>query len=502
MAGLTQFGFQRKTLPEILASMKLNLRSKLGEDWNVETGSVEDQFISVFAEEADQGWQGLEGIYSSQTLDGAEGIYLDDVLSRQGVYRKGRTASSGRAVVFSNYATVSVGRTISNTATVSASNTLTYNVLSSVTIDNYMACYKLAASQITVGVSYTLALYNTRSPNNETFTWTPTTDSDKDNMLRGLVDFINEGILDKPNQAYYNAQLRTMYVGFDSSTNLPQPFDKGTLYVSATPRVGSLGHVLELRSDTLGFNPLTPNGLINLSPTYTGYESIVNGDDFNSGSEVQTDAEYRLSAINIKDSSIAGTPDSIISNLLRIEGVVDAEVYENPTSQFIYDVSGNTVVEPFTYNVAVLGGDDNEVAQVILDRGYGNTRRFGTYSANAINTKGQSVSVNFTRVGYFDVEVEVGYKAKDNTPLTETEKNSIIRNLATTASELRIGDTVPRSLMEAVTFQSVSFSRLSQVSVRLRDLTEVGSQFTSDDIAADYDEKPRVLLDKVIFKRI
>jgi uncharacterized phage protein gp47/JayE len=502
MAGLTQFGFQRKTLPEILASMKQNLRSKLGEDWNVETGSIEDQFISVFAEEADQGWQGLEGIYSSQTLDGAEGIYLDDVLSRQGVYRQGRTASSGRGVVFSNYATVAVGNTINTTATVSASNTLTYNVSSQVTIDNYVSCYKLAASQLSIGVTYTLSSYNTRSPNNKTFIWTPVTESDKDAMLRGFVNFINDSISDKPNQAYYNAQTRTAHIGFNSNTNLPQPFDKGTLYVSATPRVGSLGHVIELRSETLGFNPLAPNGLISLSPTYTGYESVVNGDDFNAGSEVQTDAEYRLSAINIKDSSLAGTPDSIISNLLRIEGVVDAEVYENPTSQFIYDVSGNTVVDPFTYNVAVLGGDDNEVAQAILDRGYGNTRRYGTYTASAINTKGQSVVVNFTRVGYFDIEVEVSYKAKDNTPLTETEKNSIIRNLATTASELKIGDVVPRSLMEAVTFQSVAFSRLSQVSVRLKDLTLINSQFTSEDIAADYDEKPRVLLDKVIFKRI
>ncbi|MQP53876.1 phage baseplate protein, partial [Flavobacterium sp. LMO9] len=51
MAGLTEYGFTRKTLQEILTSMKQNLRSKLGEDWNIETGSPEDQFLSVFAEE-------------------------------------------------------------------------------------------------------------------------------------------------------------------------------------------------------------------------------------------------------------------------------------------------------------------------------------------------------------------------------------------------------------------------------------------------------------------
>lgn len=502
MAGVTEYGFVRKTLQEILASMKLNVKSKLGDDWNITTGSIEDQFLSVFAEEADQCWQGVEGVYSSQTIDGAEGVYLDDVLSQQGVYRQGSTASSGKAILLSNYATVSLGSTVNTTATVSASNNIIYKVQEQVSLDNYMSAYTLAANQISVGVTYTFTLYNVNSPNNKTFVWTPTTESDKDTMLRNFVVFINDTVLDKPSNAYYNSATRTLYLGFNQNTNLPQPFNKGQLYLTSTPRVGNLGHTLSLKTDTLGFNSLPPNGLINLTPTYTGYQSVVNGDDFNSGSDVQTDAEYRLSAINIKDSSVAGTVDSLISSLLRVEGVVDAEVYENPTSQFIYDVSNNTVVEPFTYNVAVLGGDDNEVAQVILDKSPANTKRYGTYSALAVNTKGLSVPVNFTRVGYFDVEVEVSYKTKDNTILTEQEKVNVARNISQATSELRIGDSVPKNLLEAVTFQSVAFSRLSQVSVQLKDLTDVGAVFTANDIVADHDEKPRALLDKVIFKRI
>jgi len=175
MAGITEYGFQRKTLQEILTSMKTNLRGKLGEDWNVETGSIEDQFISVFAEEADQCWQGLEGVVSSNTLEGAEGIYLDDILSRQGVYRQGRTASSGRATLFSNYATVNLGVTIPTTSIVSASNNLSYSVVESKVIDNFMSCYKLSASQLSVGTSYTISIYNVNAASNRTFVWTVTT---------------------------------------------------------------------------------------------------------------------------------------------------------------------------------------------------------------------------------------------------------------------------------------------------------------------------------------
>jgi uncharacterized phage protein gp47/JayE len=502
MSGITQYGYVRKTLQEILTSMKQKVKSKLGDDWNISTGSIEDQFVSVFAEELDQAYQGLEGVVSSNTVDGAEGIYLDDVLSRQGVYRKGKTNSSGRGVVFSNYATVQLGYTINTTATATANNNLTYNVTESRVIDNFMSCYKLSASQLSVGVTYSITVYNTNNTQDREFTWTVTTESNKDQMLVAFAQYLNEVVIDKPNQAYYSSVDRTTYIGFNSSTNLPQPFPKGTLYVQATPRVGSIGHILELSTTTSGFNPLEANGLISLSPTYIGYTSVQNGDDFSAGSDVQTDAEYRLSAINIKETSVAGTPDSIISGLLSIEGVVDAEVYENPTSNFIYDTSGNTVCEPYTYNVAVLGGDDNQVAQVILDKSPANTRRFGTYTSTAFDAKGQTVNVNFTRCGYFDIEVEVSYKTKDGSALTETEKSEVISNLARAASELKIGDIVTPSLLQAVVFQSVSFTRLKSVSIKVKDLTDISSNFTPEDLTADYDEKPRILLDKVLFIRV
>lgn len=502
MSGITEYGYERKTLPEILSSLKQNLRSKLGEDWNIATGSVEDQFISIFAEELDQCYQGLEGVIASNTIDGAEGIYLDDVLSRQGVYRKGRTASSGKGIVFSDYATVTLGSVINTTTSVTANNGLTYVNTESRTIDNFMSCYKLSAGQLSIGQAYTFSIYNTTSTSTRTFEWTVSSEPSKDLMLIELARFCNEVVLNRPTDAYYEPTTRTMYLGFNAATNLPQPFPKGTLYVQSTPRVGSLGHTLELRSNTLGFNPLSANGLTALSPTYVGYQSVQNGDDFNSGTEVQTDAEYRTSALNVKDSSIAGTPDSIVSGLLGLDGVIDAVVYTNPTENFIYDVSSNLVANPYTYNVAVLGGDDFEVAQVIYDKSPANTQRIGDYTSTAVDYKGTTVNVNFTRCSYFDVAIQVSYKTRDNTALTETEKSNISNNLVTVISQLIIGDTIPTSLLQSVVFQSVSFGKLRTVIIQIKDLTDGGATFTADDITADYDEKPRVLLDQISYIRV
>lgn len=502
MAGITPYGFERKVLQDILTSMKRRVKGKLGDDWNVQTGSVEDNFISVFAEEADQIWQGVEGVYSSQTLNGAEGVYLDDVLSKQGVFRKGRQASAGTATIFSDYSLVTLGSTIPTTSFVTASNDLIYQVQEEVVLDNFMSAYQLSTSQLELGTAYSFTFYRVDYESNRTFEFTPVSELDKRNNLVNLAVFINDVILDKPSNAYYDEETETLYVGFNSATNLPNPFSPKQLYVSSTPRVGYVGHNVSLKATELGFNPLLAGELEDLSPSYTGYFSVVNGDSLSSGSEVQTDAEYRQAYLSIKDTSIAGTYDSIVSSLLELSGVVDAEIYQNPTNNSIYDVSSLLVNSPYTYNVVVLGGDSNDIAQVILEKAPLNTARTGPDTGMAINTKGSSVTVNFTRASYFDTAVNVDYTTRENTTLTDSERATISNNLITAMDGLRIGDLVPTKLLSAIVFQSVGFGRVIDVNITIKDLTEVGSEFTESDLTANHNEKPRVLLDQITFRRV
>lgn len=502
MAGVTQYGFERKTLQQILSSMKSNVKTKLGSTWNVETGTIEDQFISVFAEECDEVWQGIEGVVASNTVNGAEGIYLDDVYARQGVYRQDKTKGGGQAIIQSNLATLSLGTTVSIGATITASNSINYSTLESVTLDNYSSCYKLSASQITIGTSYTFSIYNSNAPTASTFIRTAVTDADKDQFLQAFVGFVNEVIIDAPAKAYYDASTRTAYVGYTASSNLPNPFPNKRLYVSVSPKIGTIGHGVAIEANVSGYYPLSAKGLIALSPTYTGYDSVVNYVDLSSGSEVQTDAEFRLSALNIKESSIAGTPDALKAEILRIEGVSACEVFENPTKDYIYDTSSNLVCEPYSYNVVVLGGNDVDVATAIYKKGYGNTKRYGTYSTTISNSLGQSVLVEYTRGSYFDVGMEVGYTTKDNTPLTEQEKNTITENLVNVTLGLSIGDYVVPKQYEAAVYQSVSFGRLRDVVVKIKDLTLPSPSFTVNTLLADHDEKPRLLVDNLTYRRI
>ncbi len=501
MAGITEYGFVRKTLQEIITSMKNRVKDKLGNDWNIETGTIEDQFISVFAEEADQVWQGLEGVVNSQTLAGAEYTYLDDVLNKQGVYRQGKTKGGGEAIIQSNFATVTLGTTVNNNSVISAKNNVNYITLNTITIDNYASCYKLSAADIPIGITHTFTIYNANAPTTKIFTRTAINSADKIQFLNELAAFINEVIIDAPSKAFVTSD-NTLMVGYNPSTLLPQPFPAKRLYVNVFPRCGIIGHSVDIEATVEGFKPLPYNGLIALSPTFTGYNSVINYVDLNSGSEVQTDAQYRLTANSIKDNSIAGTPDSLKSALLKLDGVVACEVFENPTKNFVYDISSNLVCEPYTYNVVVLGGKDLEVATTIYKKGYGNTKRYGTYSTTVNNSVGGSTVVEYTRAGYFDVGVEVGYTTKDGTTLSDAEKQQIITSLISIVDQINIGDYVNNNLMNAVVYQSVSFGRLRNVELLMKDLTAVSPSFVSTDLLPDFDEKPRLLIDNITFRRI
>jgi len=502
MAGITSEGFVRKTLQEILASMKANIKTKLGADWNTETGTIEDQFISVFAEEADEVWQGIEGVVSSQTVQGAEGIYLDDVYARQGVYRQGKTKGGGNAILQSNLQTLPIGTIVSSGATVSASNGITYNTIEAITLDNYASCYKIAASQIVIGTEYTFTLYNSNSPSIKTFTRKAVSDTDKTTFLEQLVVFANEVIIDSPSSAYYDPVSRTAHIGYSSSTNLPNPFTARRLYVNVSPKAGTIGHSVNIEASVQGYYPLGVDKLTGIAPTYTGYSSIVNYVELNSGTDVQTDAELRLMATNIKDNSVAGTPDSLKSALLKVEGVTAVEVFENPTKDYIYDVSSNLVCPPYSYNTVVIGGTDLDVATTIYKKGYGNTKRHGTSTTIVTNSNGSSVEIKYTRGAYFDVALDIAYTSKDSTPLTEQERAKISETLVSVVASSAIGDYVIPKQLEAIVYQSVSFARLKNVTIQIKDLTLPSPSFTTNDLLANHNEKPRLLLDNITYRRM
>lgn len=502
MAGITEYGFVRKTLPQIITSINNRLTSKLGK-WNTTANSVENQFVSVFAEEADQLWQGMEGVYSSQTYSGAEGVYLDDILSQQGVFRKGKSKGSGEAVVFANLATTTPAYLITSGRTLSAINGVSYTTTSSKAVDSLMSCYKLKASDITQGQTYTFTMYNVQNVQTTTFTWVAGDADNINTMLTALAQFANSNIVGLPSSAYYDTVGRVLYIGFDKDTgNLPSPLSKANLYLSASPLIGDAGYRLSAEASTEGFFPLSANGVTGLSPSFTGFSSVVNWTAFSSGSDVQTDAAYRAAYENTDSVGKVGTPASIKASVLAVSGVVDAEIYSNPSKDFLYDSGNNLVTEPYTYNVVVMGGDETSVAKAIGDNAPVGVKQYGTTSISYTDSSSNVISVRFTKATYFNFAVNVKYTNKDGTFLTEVEKAGISALMSQLTSELDIGGVVSLEQIQASVYRSLPFQRLKTTSVQLKDITNPGGQFISSDLTPKFREKPQLLAVNVTFERI
>lgn len=501
MAGITDSGFQRKTLTEILESLQVRFAQKLGDDWNTAEDSVENQFISVFAEEVDQVWQGMSNVYKSQTID-SEGVYLDDVLAQQGWFRKGKSKGGGEVVVFADLSLATQGYTINSGRTILGSNDKTYVTTSEKDIDTYMSCYKLSVEDLADNQTYTFSIYSTTLPTTNTFSWTTGTSlEDKQEMLLALSQFANNNLSSVDNVAYFDVSTNTMFIAFESKLNIPDPLPKGELHVNPSPLIGDAGYRISCEALEEGFFPLPLNSVSGLSPSFTGYDSVVNWQAFSSGTEVQTDADYRLSYLNNEDGSVAGTPARIKLDVLEVSGVEGVEIYENPTNNFIYDLDNNLVANPFTYNTVVLGGSDLDVAKAIGSNSPVNVTQYGTTEVSYTDEAGNTVDVEFSRATYYNYGVKVTYQTKDGTQLTDVERQEVNSLMIELTNSLGIGATILIEQVRASVYRALPLQRVVTVSVELIDLSVSGSQYVSTDLIPPYNKKPQLLTNDIVYQR-
>ncbi len=79
--GLNDYGYEYPALSDIIEETKKSFKDTFGQNFNTETNSVADKMITLLSEREYQLWLLGGMIYSAQTIQGAEGIYLDNLLS-------------------------------------------------------------------------------------------------------------------------------------------------------------------------------------------------------------------------------------------------------------------------------------------------------------------------------------------------------------------------------------------------------------------------------------
>lgn len=144
----------------------------------------------------------------------------------------------------------------------------------------------------------------------------------------------------------------------------------GNNYVcSGEVTIGISGQVEAEFSNVLtGPMPCPENTLTIVGQAIPGWDAISNDAAGVLGANVESRAEFENRRKNSVALNAHGTPPSIYANVFAVDGVIDAYVIDNPLSTVVLTGSTDYPVAAHSIYVAVVGGDDTDVASAIWNK--------------------------------------------------------------------------------------------------------------------------------------
>ncbi len=179
-----------------------------------------------------------------------------------------------------------------------------------------------------------------------------------------------------------------------------------------------------------------PIGTINQIKTPTaGWISVTNKYAATPGVEVETDSHLRARIEVSSSISATAVMDSIISNLMLIDNVLDVKGFENYTST--YDELG---LPPHSIAMIVEGGDNQEIADCIYRKKTPGTNTYGDIEVDVKTESGRNIEISFFRPEYKNVSITVNI-----VPLktyTNVLNDNIKANLIEAVKSIEIGQSL------------------------------------------------------------
>ena len=493
--GLNSYGFDRPTLADIISDTKDTFTETfVGQNINVAENSVLDKIITIFADRESTLWELQEDIYYSQTLAGAENIYLDDILSKRGVFRNAATAASGNIqVTLSSLASYTDNYSAGNFSILNDTFTNTEDF----TVAGNIFAHKITNTNITANTTYTFTILNTTTEATASITASTATTLVGSTALNTFYQKIKDFIVDNTIESNDDLiQIDTvngiLYIGYDTNYNLS---GLNTLVdFKTTPVIGQRIIQIEMKANDVGYNPIYAGAVTSISPEPTDYISVTNILDFSTGSDVESDSEYRARADSTSASGAAATRSAIISGLLDVEGVQKVKLYPNPTSST--SVEG---VPAYQMMIVVYGGTTADIAQAIYDLVGVNIQTYGT-TAYTITTEDSDTQVIYhTKASEKQLSVRVTYTTSNNRALSDTEKDAIISGITTLADEFTISSTVYNFQLTTAVSSSVTSSRFLSLIVETKDKDAPDTAYTVSNVVPAYTELCSISSDDITF---
>lgn len=488
--GLTGSGFNLPPMQDLVEETKKTFKSAFGEDFNTESNSVADKLIQIFAEREYQLWLLGGSVYYAQTMQGAEGIYLDDLLGKRGIYRLGKTRSTGS--VFMTFNSSVPYNMIFTAETYTIDND--YQLSSDVQVAGNIVAQVIRSSDLSVG-TYRLQIQNITDQAVRTMSYnlTATTGQPLVGFFDAIKSFIVDNtILSNQDRILIDTSEGAIYIGYDSNKNLIGLSSR--VDFRTTPIVGDRTITLDVRSTVPGFISRDAHSVRTINPVPSGFLDLDNLVAFTDGSDVESDNEYRVRATMAVNDGRATRPAILSALLNKVEGIEKVRIFNNNT-----DKTNSLGIPPYRFMVVCYGGGTAEISQVLYDYIAASNNTYGDTFYDITTEDDQVERIWHTKARARELEVRVRYRGR---PLSVTEETNIAQGLATSINSAIIAGTLYNVQLVGTVISSTTPSRFTQVYVDIKDKGAPDSSYVNTDVTAGTTEVFSIEPEDVIFNQI
>lgn len=222
--------------------------------------------------------------------------------------------------------------------------------------------------------------------------------------------------LDDPEQITYTVS--------DNNGNQFQLIESVTLSVGV--------NTLNFRAANMGNVQVLPDTITNPVTVVVGVTGINNpGAPYQQGEDQETDSALRLRRQRSVSIPAQGVFDSLLGNVLDLNGVTDAILFENDTNA----VDSNSIPAHSIWLI-VDGGDDDEIGATIARIRNIGVGMKGDTSVDVAQIDGSTLTVYFDRAVQEDLYVQFSVKSLSNAVIDETAlKNYLALNYTRTMNQ-------------------------------------------------------------------
>jgi uncharacterized phage protein gp47/JayE len=371
--GMTDRGFIVKPFEEIFKEEQQAFRGAFGNDIDLADDSIEGTYVRNQSLKLSQLWELLGGLYSIGDVDDAFGIYLDRLVNFVNVQRLAANSTRVYECLW-----MEEGITVLKGHQTRIADGTIFKLVNTITANRFtLLGFQLEIKTVLAYHYYRFTL------DKQVVTYLSQPDQDEQMIQAGLAEAI---------EALFPGMYEFENLGAEGLKVHSNAGIKAFSIANSDGYIGFplLGAYSEYQCSLTGEITVGIGELNDIVSRVNGLKSCINYAAGITGREMESDTELRL-RLSYRAKQATANDVAIENNILKINGVQYVRVYSN---RDIVVVDGRP---PKSFESVVVGGDDQQIAQAILDSGPAGIEAFGNVVKTVLDDNGTEQSIGFSR---------------------------------------------------------------------------------------------------------